>query len=608
MRKRNLPQGDDSPAGPYCVTNRPSMRDKETLLADVSWLHSKLGFKVEKLTSKADETTIQGSSIPLILPNDMKYNASTGAVQKIQDAQRTSLQIVQEALALLEGIEEPVSVLAICGPCRTGKSYILSRLLGTSDAFELGHFADPQTFGIWMGTKVLRGKDFTIVLLDTEGIDAPAASAVQDASILVLTILLSSRVIYNSLNVPCKGDLEKMQCFIQLAKGLTVKKGEKIQTSLFHEFFPDFLWLLRDASLKFRDKNGKNITPTKYLITEVLESDPDNFPESTSDAVGRAILKFFPSVECKTLERPSEKKEVMNNIAQHTEKLNPEFNQGVENLTEWLLQKSRAKKGFDKVSTISGLALSIMAKQYVEAVNDPNSIPTLDNTWKNTIEVMRVRAIEEAVKAYKHQMHAKIAAATNNGKVPLEESEETEQHLKPVTRGRRKQNTRSPPSQPTLMDLHKKVLNDVTDIFLEKIGHFGISSGDQYRENTFVVEQMQKRLVQREERSVDYVAADGTTRKQEGFVVTGGELLQYIQQNRELSKSFCQDLFEQLPPANYDMKKLTRDLTDARQQYEKQARGPEKWVVLQEMIKDSGKLKDSLKKVKGYQTEVIYMD
>ncbi|XP_078583590.1 uncharacterized protein LOC144866179 [Branchiostoma floridae x Branchiostoma japonicum] len=620
MRKRNLPHGDDSSAGPDYrnlrgVSDRPSMRDQDTLLADVSWLHSKLGFKVEKLTSKSGETIIQGSSIPLILPNDMKYNTFTGCVEKIQDAQRTSLQIVPEALELLEGIEEPVSVISICGPCRSGKSYILSRLLGTSDAFELGHSMDPQTFGIWMGTKVLRGKDFTIMLLDTEGIDAPGASAGQDASILVMTILLSSYLIYNSLNVPYKGDLEKMQCFIQLAKGITVKQGERIQTSLFPEFFPDFLWLLRDASLKIRDKDGKNITPTKYLITEVLESDPDDFFKSTSDKVGRAILTFFPSVDCATLKRPSEKKEVINNIAQHTDSLNPEFNKGVEDLTERLLLKSGVKRGYDKVSTISGVALSIMATQYVEAVNDPNSIPALENTWKNTIELMRSRAIEEVVKAYKHQMHSEIAAATNNGQVPLEESSETEIHLKSGARGRRKHKTRSPPSQPTLMDLHKKVLNDVTDIFLEKIGHFGISSGDQYSENKFVVEQMQKRLVQREECSVDYVAADGTTRKQEGFVVTGGELHHYIQQNRELSKSFCQDLFERLsdpirkhaesPPADYDMKKLTRELTDARQQYEKQARGPEKWVVLQEMIKDSGKLKDSLKKVKGYQTEIM---
>ncbi|XP_035665454.1 guanylate-binding protein 1-like [Branchiostoma floridae] len=537
-------------------------------------LHSKLGFKVEELEPKEGGKTTQGSSIPLILPNDLKYDASTGSVVKAQGVRRESLHVVPEALELLERIEEPVSVISICGPCRTGKSYILSRLLGTADAFQLGHLMDPQTFGIWMGTKVLRGKSFTIVLLDTEGIDAVGSSACQDASILVMTILLSSHLIYNSLNVPNKGDLEKMQCFIQLAKGLTVKQGEKTQVSAFCEFFPDFLWLLRDLSLKMQDKDGKDMTPTEYLITKVLDRNEDDFEESTSEKVGRAIRTFFPSVECATLVRPSGDTEVMTNIALHTDNLNLEFNKGVENLTKWLLLKSRAKRGYDKASTVSGLALSIMAKQYVEAVNDPNSIPALDNTWQNTIELMENRAIEEAVAKYNQQISL----------------------------------SRNPPSQPSLMDLHSKLLNDVTDTLLEKVGHFCISS----EEKKIVVDRMQTRLVQREERSVDYVEADGT-RKQEGFVVTGGELFHYIQQNKELSKSFCKDLFNRLlspirmhvesPSSDYDFEKLIEELADARQQYSEQACGPEKWVVLQEMTHNIQTLKTEIEKIKGYESK-----
>ncbi len=49
------------------------------------------------------------------------------------------------------------------------------RLLGEVDAFDLGHTFDPKTFGIWMGTKILVGKDkngqeMAVLLLDTEGI------------------------------------------------------------------------------------------------------------------------------------------------------------------------------------------------------------------------------------------------------------------------------------------------------------------------------------------------------------------------------------------------------------------------------------------------------
>ncbi|XP_019637963.1 PREDICTED: uncharacterized protein LOC109480255 [Branchiostoma belcheri] len=571
---------------------------------------SKPEYSVDELKPKAGGKPVKGSSIPLILPNDMKYNAATGGVEKVPDAQRTGLYVVPEASDLLEGIEEPVSVLAICGPCRTGKSYILSRMLGTADAFALGHRMDPETFGIWMGTKVLRGKDFTIVLLDTEGIDAVGASAGQDASILVLTILLSSQLIYNSQNVPRKGDLEKMQCFIKLATGITVKQGSR-DVSGFRDFFPDFLWLLRDVTLKMENEDGNEMDPTEYLTKKVLKRDPGAFEESQNDKVGRVILTFFPTVECAKLVQPSGDVEVMRNIAQHTDNLNPEFNEGVNALTERLLQKSRAKRGYNKGSTVSGLALSIMTRQYVEAVNDPNAIPALDNTWQNTVELMTNKAIDEAVMEYKKQIQDRIAKAraTENGEVPLEEDGASEEN-------EATENDLNIPRQPTLMDLHHESFKEVTGRLLEKVGHFGISSESQGTdEQNSVAEKMQNRLVQREERTVDHVAADGSIQKKEGFVVTGGELFQYIQENKELSRGFCQKTFEllfgpirvkgQSPPPDYDFKQLMEELEHAHKKYYEQARGPEKWVVLQEMTKDLKQLEANFNNIKGFEKKVL---
>ncbi len=78
-------------------------------------------------------------SMPLIIPNDREYDVSTNELRPIPGERRSGLKIVPETLRLLESIERPVAVVAICGPRRTGKSYILSRMLGSADAFELGH-------------------------------------------------------------------------------------------------------------------------------------------------------------------------------------------------------------------------------------------------------------------------------------------------------------------------------------------------------------------------------------------------------------------------------------------------------------------------------------
>lgn len=158
-------------------------------------------------------------SMPLIIPNDTRYDVYTNELVPIPGVRRASLKAVPETLRLLGTIQRPVAVLSIGGPCRSGKSYVLSRILGSTDAFALGHTFDPKTLGIWIGTTVLDCDKFTIVLMDTEGIDSVFAKSRDDACILVMTVLLSSYFVYNSLGVPHHADLDKMR-YIQ-AKGCT---------------------------------------------------------------------------------------------------------------------------------------------------------------------------------------------------------------------------------------------------------------------------------------------------------------------------------------------------------------------------------------------------
>ena len=41
-------------------------------------------------------------------------------------------------------------MVSIAGPCRKGKSYILSKSFDQGEVFPLGHVLDPETMGIWM--------------------------------------------------------------------------------------------------------------------------------------------------------------------------------------------------------------------------------------------------------------------------------------------------------------------------------------------------------------------------------------------------------------------------------------------------------------------------
>ena len=62
-----------------------------------------------------------------------------------------------------------------------------------------------------MGTTVLECEEFVLLLLDTEGTDAVRENTAGINNLLVITTLLSSCLIYNSVGVPRNSDLQKMR-------------------------------------------------------------------------------------------------------------------------------------------------------------------------------------------------------------------------------------------------------------------------------------------------------------------------------------------------------------------------------------------------------------
>ncbi len=96
----------------------------------------------------------------------VRYNADAGR-----------FEVGQEALAVLRATRGPVGVVAVAGRARQGKSYILNQLLGRAGGFTVGPTHRPCTKGLWMWSAPVEraapdGSKYSMVLLDTEGIDA----------------------------------------------------------------------------------------------------------------------------------------------------------------------------------------------------------------------------------------------------------------------------------------------------------------------------------------------------------------------------------------------------------------------------------------------------
>ena len=364
--------------------------------------------------SLPEQTRPLPPAIPLVLSSQDRWDSDTcrleaGPENNGQEPYR--LQLVPHSLQLLETINKPVAVISICGPFRSGKSYFLSRLLGKKEAFKLGHSMQACTRGIWMATSVLECKEFAIILMDTEGIDAIGSSQTTAMSLLTLATLFSSYLIYNSKRVPQKVDLSKMKCFTQLSSSLLLQDGQSMKAERMKMFFPHFLWLLRDVTLRITDKAGKVISANEYLHTCLLVSESGELTE-----LGQSLCCLFPSAKCYALPMPTVNPKFSKNIFKEHDQLNPKFNASMEEVINHILQQVSPKLAVDGVSVVDGPALAALARSYVEEINTPGTVPDLEQGWQAIVKWRIQEVADKLVVEYRREMEESL-----KGNLPMEE-------------------------------------------------------------------------------------------------------------------------------------------------------------------------------------------
>lgn len=243
---------------------------------------------------------------------------SERAIQLIRVSSEGHFEVTREGIRFLEAIEGPIVVLGVAGMYRTGKSYLLNKVILQSErGFGVAPTINACTKGIWVFGKPFRvqlddERSANLLVMDSEGLGALDQDSGHDCRIFALVLLLSSMFLYNSLGTIDENAISSLSLVINLTRHIRVRQRTSNGTDSDDEedpeelakFFPSFLWVLRDFSLELVNTLGEDITPQQYLENSLAAHKGISDEVERKNRVRRMIKQFFPERNCFPLVRP----------------------------------------------------------------------------------------------------------------------------------------------------------------------------------------------------------------------------------------------------------------------------------------------------------------
>ncbi|XP_051050523.1 guanylate-binding protein 4-like isoform X3 [Phodopus roborovskii] len=323
----------------------------------------------------------------------------------------------QEALEILSAITQPVVVVAIVGLYRTGKSYLMNKLAGKKTGFSLGSTIQSHTKGIWMWCVPHPQKpDHTLVLLDTEGLgDVEKGDDQNDCWIFALAVLLSSTFVYNSMGAINQQAMDQLHYVTELtdwirARASTDQEDDVEDSSEFVSFFPDFVWVLRDMTLRL-EADEQSLTADEYLENSLKLKRGTSEVDKNYNLPRLCIRKFFPKKKCFVFYPPTEWKKLSELESLHDDELDSDFVQQAAEFSSFIFSSSKAKALPGGIQ-VNGAQLGILAYTYVDTIKS-GSVPCLENAVKTLAERENSIAVQKATDHYSEQMSQQVRLPTD---------------------------------------------------------------------------------------------------------------------------------------------------------------------------------------------------
>ncbi|KAF5892051.1 guanylate-binding protein 1-like, partial [Clarias magur] len=327
-----------------------------------------------------------------------------------------SLCVNAGAVEHLSKYNQPVVVVSVVGLYRTGKSYLLNRLAGKQTGFALGSTIESKTKGIWMWcVPHPHNTGQTLVLLDTEGLgDVDKGDSKNDAWIFCLAVLLSSTLVYNSRGTIDNTAVEKLHYVTELAEQIKIKspasraaeeeeeEEEEEADSQFVQFFPKFIWAVRDFSLELELEERGRVTEDEYLDFALKLKKGLGIKNTNYNLPRQCIRQYFPTRKCFVFPFPAsqEKMVCLENLDES--EIFPKFLNATQQFCDYIFAESKVKtlKGGYRVT---GRIFGHLVRTYVETISS-GKVPCLENAVVVMAQIENQAALQEGLKVYQSGM------------------------------------------------------------------------------------------------------------------------------------------------------------------------------------------------------------
>ena len=352
-------------------------------------------------------------------------NQVNGAIPFITYNETTKKFIInKEAKKLLSNSEnnKKIGIISLVGKYRTGKSFLLNRVIinnkeNKKEGFAVAPTIKPCTKGIWLWSNPLiitnsnnNNEPFPVYLIDTEGLGAYDEEINHDSKIFLIAILISSLFIYNSFGTIDEAALSNLSFILNLSKSLKLKNSlqkddddDIINNSANEEnelakYFPCLFWLLRDFVLKLVDSEGNPISSKQYLENSLMEQQGTTDTILEKNLIRKKIKNYFIERDCFPMVRPVEnEKDLQNLMNLPDEDIRPEFITQSNHLREMIYSKVKPKNFGGKI--LSGEMLIELLESIINSIND-GAIPVIENSWKYITNNECIKNIKSLIEHY----------------------------------------------------------------------------------------------------------------------------------------------------------------------------------------------------------------